>query len=477
MLPERPRRSRVSRARKGRRTCHRHGRDVDETDASAVTLTNLERHRASHYTQCYNGMIRTTFVTKSLAPLLDKFESIDAFRRPRKRYTLVDPLPKLRADANSLRRDAVLALTRHTRTGGRFSALKGDLEATTDALAQVRISRLAFASSLHNSRCEYCSQTGGELACVMCNVVAHTACYLEAWKGLARRGPVSFEVQGDDKTKWICTYCEEDLQDEHEAQTTRYRHNRKLQKEMACARLITGYARMSKEARLFVRKKECAVRIQAHIRGKLARRAFNAMQRLRIRPYVVNLMSLHGLGAEGDASAKSPRSTTGDDDACTETRLPNGFLCNPFVVFHIVAEHDDEAQHFESAIQRGSNEVAWNEAIFVPGVDGNVTMCFTVLSKNGPNNFFLGQGTHLPRMVRMSGTEIWRYGANLELLIRPELEDIGSITRELTLSVHIKQFADPVANCGYMQSINSIDSAKGNSRWCVLADGIFRIYR
>ena len=68
---------------------------------------------------------------------------------------------------------------------------------------------------------------------------------------------------------------------------------------------------MARDARLFRLKKECAIRIQARIRGmtnsektkktlnltgKLARNAFNEMQRLRIRPYVVDVVKLQGLG-------------------------------------------------------------------------------------------------------------------------------------------------------------------------------------
>ncbi|OQR90908.1 hypothetical protein ACHHYP_05149 [Achlya hypogyna] len=474
-----------------------------------VVVTNQERHNKSVWTQKYKDTIRTTFVEEARRPFND------AFRRPRKRIALADPLPKLRADANNLRRDAVIALTRHSKRGPRFSVLKDGVERVTTALSEVKITRAPFERSLrqHNSRCEYCTHVGGDLECALyvgpkrqcpvakvllirCDVIAHTSCYLSAWKELTQRGPVCFKVEAE--AQWICTFCESDLQEvlrrlealptlvqEYDTQIKRIRHDKRHQKELSCARLIAGYTRMSKEARMFLRKKECAVQIQARIRGKLARKAFNEMQRQRIRPYVVDLVSLHGLGIDSEA-IKSPRPPIGDDGG--ETRLPNGFQCNPYIVFHIVSEHDDEAQQFcfESAIQHGSNEVGWNEAIFVPGVDGNVTMCFTVLSKNGPNNFFLGQGT-----VRMNGTEIWRYGASLELPIKPELEvipkashnklmriqDIGSIARDLTLTVNIRHFADSGANCGYMQSINTIDSVKGNSRWCVLADGVFRIYR
>ncbi|OQS06000.1 hypothetical protein THRCLA_20469 [Thraustotheca clavata] len=465
--------------------------DKDEAEESniVVSLTNQERHNSSLWTQKYNAMIRPNFVHESLEPVLQRYENTDAFRRPRKRYTIVDPLPLLRAEAATLRHDAVLTLTRQNKRKNHLLTIKDEMDAVSAEIRQLQVSRTPFNPThrLHNSRCEYCWKIGGELACALCNIVAHTSCYIDEWKKSKKKGPVSFEIQGkrtEGHTRWICTFCDQDLQDEYDGKIIQMRHEKLKKKELSCARLIAGYTRMSKEARTFVRKKECAVQIQARIRGKLARKAFNEMQRQRIRPYVVNLIRLRGLG---DINTLSASALAGDDESC-ETRLPNGFLCNPYIVFHIVAEHDDEAQQFcfESEIQKGSNEVMWNEAIFVPGVDGNVTMCFTLLSKNGPNNFFLGQGT-----VRMSGTEIWRYGANMELAVKPELEvipraghnklmriqDIGSFEKDLTLSIHIQHFPDSTSNCGYMQSINTIDSVKGNSRWCVLSDGIFRIYR
>ncbi|RLN99978.1 hypothetical protein DYB28_009101, partial [Aphanomyces astaci] len=309
-----------------------------------------------------------------------------------------------------------------------------------------------------------------------------------------------------DRSKWAQLYKhsinDTFVHEEYDTTIATQRHNALKKKETSCALLICGYTRMVKEAKLFAKKRECAVRIQARIRGtipshlppsfvlstrhdlsgKLARNAFNEMQRLRIRPYTVELLRLRGLGVEGDSV---PPCGEGEDG---ETRLPNGFLCNPYIVLNIVEDHDDDAQRFcfESEIQRGSDDVEWNEEIFVPGVNGNVLMCFTVLSKNGPNNFFLGQGA-----VRLNGTEIWRYGANLELKLKAELEiipkighhqlmriqDIGSLDKELTLSIRIRHFSEIGSYCGYMQSINTIDSVKGNSRWCVLADGTFRIYR
>ncbi len=42
----------------------------------------------------------------------------------------------------------------------------------------------------------------------------------------------------------------------------------------------------------------------------------------------------------------SPRSETTTSSDAGETRLPNGFQCNPYIVFHIVEDHDDDAQRF-----------------------------------------------------------------------------------------------------------------------------------
>ncbi|ETV88292.1 hypothetical protein H257_01584 [Aphanomyces astaci] len=449
-------------------------RDADDDDDFTIAVTNQTRHDRSKWAQLYKHSINDAFVHENIGPLLQRFESIDAFRRSRKRFTIGEnTLPKLQRETR-LRRDAVLALSRHRPLD--LSFLKDDgVDASTLAIARTPFDADKWA---HNARCEYCCKDGGDLACSLCNVIAHTACYLTAWKDVAQRYPTCFNHDN----KWICIACEGDLQMEYDTTIATQRHNALKKKETSCALLICGYTRMVKEAKLFAKKRECAVRIQARIRGKLARNAFNEMQRLRIRPYTVELLRLRGLGVEGDSV---PPCGEGEDG---ETRLPNGFLCNPYIVLNIVEDHDDDAQRFcfESEIQRGSDDVEWNEEIFVPGVNGNVLMCFTVLSKNGPNNFFLGQGA-----VRLNGTEIWRYGANLELKLKAELEiipkighhqlmriqDIGSLDKELTLSIRIRHFSEIGSYCGYMQSINTIDSVKGNSRWCVLADGTFRIYR
>ncbi|KAF0690081.1 Aste57867_18475 [Aphanomyces stellatus] len=471
--------------------------DNDDEDFT-IAVSNHTRHENSKWNQKYKHCIRDAFVGDSLSPLLKKFDSIDPFRRSKKRFSSYEnTLPKLQHEAR-LRRDAVLALTRHRPHGVDVRVL-GERHCEEDP-SGVTVARTLFDSEkwTHNTRCEYCSNDGGDLECSLCNVIAHTACYLstphvlsekkvdemyhvEAWDAVAHRSQTSF----NQAKKWICIECEEDLQQEYDNAIATRRFDALKKKERSCALLISGYTRMAKEAKLFIRKRECAIRIQAHIRGKLARNAFNKMQRLRIRPYTVDLVRLHGLGVDEPSNVDEVE-TASDEES--ETRLPNGFLCNPYIVFHIVEDHDDEAQRFcfESEIQRGSNDVVWDEEIFVPGVNGNVTMCFTVLSKNGPNNFFLGQGT-----VRLNGTEIWRYGANLDVKLKSELEiipkighhqlmriqDIGSLEKELTLSIRIRHFTEVGSYCGYMQAINTVDSVKGNSRWCVLADGIFRIYR
>ncbi|CAK4536202.1 unnamed protein product [Aphanomyces euteiches] len=245
--------------------------------------------------------------------------------------------------------------------------------------------------------------------------------------------------------------------------------------------------RMSREAKLFVSKRQCAIRIQARIRGTTPMRLIIEFLQENLQGMLSTKCNAY-VFAHTQSNEAEIITADGTVDEETERRLPNGFLCNPYVVFHIVEDHDEDTQRFcfESEIQRGLNDVEWHEEIFVPGVNGNVTMCFTVLSKNGPNNFFLGQGS-----VRLSGTEIWRYGATLDVKLKSELEiipkighhqlmriqDIGSLDKELTLSIRIRHYSEIGSYCGYMQSINTVDSVKGNSRWCVLADGTFRIYR
>ncbi|KAH9131183.1 hypothetical protein LEN26_007827, partial [Aphanomyces euteiches] len=450
------------------------GRDIDfdaidDDEDFPNVVSNSVRHENSKWNQLYKSTIHDTFVHQNITPILERFESIDPFRRSKKRFTVGDfRLPHLQQEARH-RHDPAAALKRRRRPECDLTAavaVNGGHEVAD--LSQISIERLLFNGKKwrHNVRCEYCDKDGGDLKCALCNVIAHTSCYLDAWQHVKQRGRTSFNQDG----KWICIACEDELQQDYDVSVAARRRNTLKAKETSCAVMIAGYMRMSREAKLFVRK--------------LARNAFNEMQRLRIRPYTVDLIRLRGLGSN-EAEIITADGTVDEE---TERRLPNGFLCNPYVVFHIVEDHDEDTQRFcfESEIQRGLNDVEWHEEIFVPGVNGNVTMCFTVLSKNGPNNFFLGQGS-----VRLSGTEIWRYGATLDVKLKSELEiipkighhqlmriqDIGSLDKELTLSIRIRHYSEIGSYCGYMQSINTVDSVKGNSRWCVLADGTFRIYR
>jgi hypothetical protein len=90
----------------------------------------------------------------------------------------------------------------------------------------------------------------------------------------------------------------------------------------------------------------------------------------------------------------------------------------------------------------------------------------------------------------LKGTEIWRVGFNGDLPLG-ELEifpktnqqqtmrvvDIGLFSTNLQLSIQIKPFSEENSCCGYMSAKNNIDSVQMCPRWCVLADGLLRVYR
>jgi hypothetical protein len=196
----------------------------------------------------------------------------------------------------------------------------------------------------------------------------------------------------------------------------------------------------------------------------------------------------------------------GEDDAlqffCLETSLRKGLFASP------------------GASGSEPVDVVWPEKLFVPGINGNASFTFTLLSKNGPNNFFLGQA--VLRLVDEDNT-MWRDGGSVELVLRERVEiqpktaqkqplrlahpastshsgsssvwasqspslpsyfdddtdddDLVVNKPRLRLSVTLRPLKDVQSHCGYMGLKTTLDGFHANPRWCVLADGALRVYR
>ncbi|KAJ0406605.1 hypothetical protein ATCC90586_006105 [Pythium insidiosum] len=364
------------------------------------------------------------------------------------------------------------------------------------------------------SRCEFCQHAGGDLECATCDVIAHAACYLKAFDATPRKTKGAFVVPT--RFSWLCPHCQSSLQQEYDERAKQARYDYIAAQKSVFGKVVKAYVRMTRDAQLFKKKKDAIVRLQAVIRGRLARQRVNLLRRMRLKPYAIDGFALRGL----------KRNTHAD-----ELRLANGFTCNPYLYVTVVDGDDDDLQLFcyETSLRRvGPNEhadVAWSERLFVPGVNGNVTFSFTLLSKNGPNQFVLGQA-----VLRLKHSDsMWHTGVALELPLTTDLEIfprtaqrqplrllevVPSVTTTdafsfassrqqrrqqqqrsiitppagdalfanatgdaLVLSVRVRPFSDVHSYCGYMTTKASLDGVLTSVRWCVLADGVLRIYR
>lgn len=372
-----------------------------------------------------------------------------------------------------------------------------------------------------SGRCDYCSCAGGDLACATCDVIAHAQCFLRAYAASPYKSKRAFVVPT--RFSWLCSHCHASLQDEYDERAQRARQQHMALQRHVFGQVVTAYVRMTKDAAAFQHKKRAVVAIQATFRGHLARRRVDRLRRAVLKPAAIDSIRVHGFHVRvGDSDSDSDTVVvTGDD-----LRLANGFTCNPYVYVSIVDGNDDENQLFcfETSVRKSvsvhESEVAWADKLFVPGVDGNATVCFTLLSKNGPNNFFLGQA-----VLRLRDTDT--VATTTDLLLADDVEifpkttqrqplrlvEVGGATRRrrhsdshwpllrrergfasgrsgnrlfatnnsgsvaLVLSARVARFRDVHAHCGYLGVKHTLVSAQTSARWCVLADGVLRLYR
>lgn len=502
----------------------------------------------------YQDQAKCELVNLDIAPLMDRFESVSLYHKPQRQPLSValqemtkGPTSESRAQAQAqaqaletpqpsqppallnqktLKRQATKLIHKRRadkswsrdRTGDSSANGNGGrdraLESSANARSRVVPTRFLYDTTRwkQSTRCDYCSFAGGDLECATCDVIAHARCYLSAYQSVERKTKGAFVVPT--RFSWLCAHCQQSLQDEYDERSKRARMQHIALQRHIFGRVVTAYVRMTKDAMVFQAKKKAVVKIQAAFRGRLARLRFDRVQRMVLKPYAIDGIRVRGF--HGDGSSDGGGALATDD-----LRLSNGFTCNPYVYVSVVDGADDENQLFcfETSLRKSVSlhepDVSWNDKFFVPGVDGDVTLCFTLLSKNGPNNFFLGQA-----VLRLRDSDvIWRSGvAATDLPLADEVEifpkttqrqplrlveisggthktpsggarqkhkehagglftNSGSFAAQLTLSTHIKPFSDVHSYCGYLGMKTTLDSVQTSARWCVLADGVLRIYR
>jgi len=351
--------------------------------------------------------------------------------------------------------------------------------------------------------------------------VAHARCYLSAYEREDRKTRLTFVVPTTAATKspfssWLCCHCQSDLMTEYDERSADARAAHLAAQRQVLANALTAYVRMARDASTFAAKKASIIRIQAILRGRQARQRFERLQRMRLKPYAIDALHARAYFPSGVASlAEGLGLGISSSASLEELRLGNGFSCNPFLYVTVVAGNDDDAQLFcfETSVRKPSAmtgaellDIAWPEKMFVPGADGNATFCFTLLSKNGPNTFFLGQA-----VLRLLDTgDCWRTGltTELELLDHVEIfpktaqhqplaladaggkapkfledldeDDVNSGAKgkpRWVVSINLRPFGEQFSHCGYLNMKSTLESFHTSARWCVLADGVLRIYR
>ncbi|KAJ8576797.1 hypothetical protein ON010_g2414 [Phytophthora cinnamomi] len=377
------------------------------------------------------------------------------------------------------------------------------------------------------SRCDYCNFAGGELECATCNVVAHARCYLAAYDREDKKTKLTFVVPTTSTTStpfssWLCSHCNNDLMVEYDERSAEARAVHLAAQRQVLANALTAYVRMMRDAATFATKKASIIKIQAMLRGRQARQHFERLQRMRLKPYVMDALRVRGIFSSGTGQGLGLGISS--SSSLEELRLGNGFSCNPFLYITVVSGNDEDTQLFcfETSVRKPTAlggslgttgpaelEIVWPEKMFVPGADGNATFCFTLLSKNGPNTFFLGQA-----VLRLLETgDSWRTGLATELELVDHVEIFPKTAQHQPLSladaggnaarfideldekdlhegtarsrgrprwlvnVHIRPFGEQHSHCGYLNMKSTLESFHTSARWCVLADGILRIYR
>ncbi|KAF4131600.1 hypothetical protein GN958_ATG19222 [Phytophthora infestans] len=496
---------------------------------------------SSYWASMFQSQSKAEFVRGDVAPLLERFEDTALYRKPHRKtlQTVLDEMNTktefgsvakhsketgmTRQDSDPIvlhRRSSLVDVTKVVVSKNHRERLKVSAK---EPPRKVIPTRFLFDGTRFQraSRCEYCNLAGGELECATCNVVAHARCYLAAYDQEDRKSKLTFVVPHTATTNssfssWLCSHCQSDLKIEYDERSAETRAAHLAAKRQVLSNALTAYVRMMKDATSFADKKAAIIRIQASLRGRQARQRFERLQRMRLKPYAIDALRIRAIIPSGSGTPlEGPGLGINMSSSLEELRLSNGFSCNPFLYVTVVSGTDQDTQLFcfETSVRKPAApngtelDIVWPEKMFVPGADGYATFCFTLLSKNGPNTFFLGQA-----VLRLSETgDCWRSGLATELELMghaeifpktaqhqplpladargnaPKSIDHGEEKFEVSerfkgrprwlVSVHIRPFSEQHSICGYLNMKSTLESFHTSTRWCVLADGILRIYR
>ncbi|KAE9082278.1 hypothetical protein PF010_g21647 [Phytophthora fragariae] len=515
-------------------------------ESDAASGRDRTQRSPSYWATKFQDGAKGDLVHGDIGPLLERFEDTALYRHPQRKslQTVLDemnvnarggskPRVKTREDSklSLLRRQAsdLIGFHRQYRQNSFVDATKAMIKKNSHEKAKASAllptpkvvpTRFLFDGSRcqRPSRCDYCSFAGGELECATCNVVAHARCYLAAYELEDRKTKLTFVVPTTNSTNtpfssWLCSHCNHDLTVEYDERSAQARAAHLAAQRQVLANALTAYVRMMRDAAAFATKKASIIKIQAILRGRQARQHFERLQRMRLKPYAMDALRVRGV---------FPSGTTGQglglgiscSSSLDELRLGNGFSCNPFLYITVVSGDDEDTQLFcfetsvrkPTALSGAELDVVWPEKMFVPGADGNATFCFTLLSKNGRNTFFLGQAV----LRLLDRGDSWRTGLATELELMEHVEvfpktaqhqplsladaggnaprfideidekDLGKGVRgrpRWLVSVHIRPFGEQHSHCGYLNMKSTLENFHTSARWCVLADGVLRIYR
>lgn len=322
--------------------------------------------------------------------------------------------------------------------------------------------RREFKSSWNrNHRCEYCNDYGGELYCVLCNVIAHKDCYQRELEVLKEKRSalvhketekVKHCLEADfdgylentnfvtNSGSWMCYDCLIGLDREYVSSIVEERKVNIHQVKAKSCRIISAFIKMKLLRQQFQLLRRCAIRVQTMLRGKLARMRYSRLQRQHVRPFYIDMMQMEGFMEQMQ-------------NRCRTKKTPSW---KPFVVISIVNADHDRIQYYNFETQgcvnpissvsildskrtkytentssyflpaltvmqhlkgASTQETKADTTFFVPGVHGNINIVFTILNEIGPNKHLLGQC-----ILKCSNPNIWHDGLEEELEIGNDLE-------------------------------------------------------
>ena len=152
------------------------------------------------------------------------------------------------------------------------------------------------------------------------------------------------------------------------------------------------------------------------------------------------------------------------------------------------SNHDKQIFNFATTPLDEDTDPQWDETFLVPGADGNVTLVFTVIDKDGTGRherqYFLGQA-----QLDLKGTDFAAKGGTWELPLTQQrivpkegddrhirLQDrFGYVHGRGSIHVEILALSNVDVMCGFLGEKTGMGSAK--KWWCVLADGRLRLYK